>query len=402
MTVDLLQCGAVKPLISLCRYGLYLSILLYFYGTLFPFQFDFIQNSWHAFGLTPFWDVERGRIHSLTDIMSNVLLTIPLGFFGSIWFGRNGKKQRIGKWFLIGFLLGLLVELIQLNIPSRTSDITDALNNGIGSLVGAAIALLYGRKILNFLSGSLTEKKITSYWMLAAIIAIGLLLPFDLGLNVSHVKSSLKNLWLNPWESGIPIQDGWVQMVEFAILGALATSMRKPKIVLLTLALPLFFEPMQLLVESHAPSLRDFALNFTGAALGAATARIYPSIIRPATGFVLMTLALLAQGLSPFHFTDPSHFEWIPLVEYYNQTTGAALYDAMTGLLSYGLLAFLWPRKLTILFVIVLAGSIEAAQIFIPTRSAGTTDILIAGLGAWAAYSLFRAMESLPSANAFP
>jgi VanZ family protein len=365
-----------------------------FYGTLFPFQFDFIHNSWRSFGLTPFWDVERGRIHSLPDMMSNVLLTIPLGFFGFIWFGRNGKKQRIAQWFFIGFLLGLLVELIQLYIPSRTSEITDALNNGIGSLVGGTIALFYGRKILDIISGSLTEKKITCYWMLAAILAIGLLLPLDLGLNVSHIKSSLKNLWLNPWESGFPIQDGWIQLVEFAILGALASSIRKPKIVLLTLALPLLFELMQLLVESHAPSLRDFALNFTGAALGIAAARIYPSIIRPATGFALMALALLAQGLSPFRFTVPSHFEWIPLVEYYNQTTGAALYDAMTGLLSYGLLAFLWPRKSTILFVVVLDGSIETAQIFIPTRSAGTTDILIAGLGAWAAYSIFKTSDN--------
>lgn len=369
-----------------------------FYGTLFPFHFDFVQSSWHAFGLTPFWDVGRGRIHSLPDTISNILLTVPLGFFGFIWFSRNGKHQRIIKWFAIGFALGLLVELIQLKIPSRTSEITDAINNGIGAIAGAGIAMLYGQKILAFISGSLTEKKVTLYWMLAAIIVAGMLLPFDLGLNVSHFKSGLKSLWLNPLESGIAIQDEWILMAEFAILGALAGSLRKTRMVLFTLALPFILEPMQLLIESHAPSLRDLMLNFTGVALGVAAAQVCPFIMRPATGFILMTLALLAQGLSPYHFSGPSQFEWMPLVEYYNRTTGAALYDALSGLLSYGLLAFLWPRKLTILFVIVLAGSIEAAQIFISTRSAGTTDILIAGLGAWTAYSLFKAIENISSA----
>ncbi len=291
-------------------------------------------------------------------------------------------------------MLGLIIELIQLNIPSRTSDITDALNNGIGALAGASIAMLYGQKILTFLSGSLTEKKLTFYWMLAGILAVNMLLPFDLGLNISHFKSSLKNIWLDPWELGITIQDGWILMAEFAILGALAGSSRKPRIVLLTLALPFIFEPMQLLLESHAPSLRDLVLNFTGAVLGLAAARIQPSIVGSATGFILMNLALIAQGLSPFHFSASSRFEWIPLVEYYNQTTGAALYDAMAGLLSYGLLTFLWPRKLTIFWAVLLAGSIEAAQIFLQTRSAGTTDILIAGLGAWAAYSLFKATDN--------
>jgi glycopeptide antibiotics resistance protein len=389
----------MKSLIRLCRYGFCLSILLILYGTLFPFQFDFLHNSWQSFGLMPFWDIARGRIHSLPDMMSNVLLTIPMGFFGFTWFGRNGKKQTIAKWFVLGIGLGLLVELLQLSVPSRTADITDALNNGIGALLGALVARLYGRQILDFISGSLTENKIVWYWMLFVIIGVGMLLPLDLGLSVSGIKSSLKGLLLDPWESGRAIQDEWILMAEFAILGALAGSLRKTKLTLLTLALPFLLEPMQLLLESHAPSLRDIAFNLTGAVLGLAAARLCPSVIKPWAGFMFMSMALIAQGLSPFRFGGFSKFEWIPLIEYYNQTTGAALYDALMGLLSYGLLVFLWPRKTTILWAIALAGAIEAIQTIIPTRSAGTTDILIAAIGSWAGYSLFKATEGVEAAG---
>jgi hypothetical protein len=104
-----------------------------------------------------------------------------------------------------------------------------------------------------------------------------------------------------------------------------------------------------------------------------------------------MSLALIAQGLSPYHFGGQSKFEWIPLVEYYTRTTGAALYDAMSELLSYGLLAALLPRRTTILWAALLAGGIEAAQIFVPTRSAGITDVFIAAIGAWAGYAFSKA-----------
>jgi VanZ family protein len=84
-------------------------------------------------------------------------------------------------------------------------------------------------------------------------------------------------------------------------------------------------------------------------------------------------------------------FEWTPFVEYYQETTGAALQDALVGLLSYGLLAALWPRRAAILWANILAGGIETAQIFLPTRSAGIKDIVIAGPGAWIGYRVAKA-----------
>ena len=381
-----------------CRYGFCLSVLLLFYGTLFPFRLDFsiqaLEQAWSQSGFTPFWDVERGRIHSLPDMLSNGLLTVPLGFFGFLWFGRGRKPQCLLKWFVLGFFLGLVSEIIQLAIPSRLSNVTDALNNGLGCFAGAALASLFGSQIVDLCSGSLLDRESTYFLILVGVLTAGMLLPFDFGLDVSHVGSTLKQVWRNPWELGKPIGDEWILMAEFTIAGALAGSIGQARLIGLALALPFLLEALQFLVESHAPSARDLVMNFTGAAVGIGAARIYPGLIRPTTGFILINIALLAQALSPYHFAERSSFEWVPLVEYYSRTTGAALYDAMSGLLSYGLLAGFRPKKTTILWAVLLASGMETAQMFLATRFAGITDVIIAAIGAWAGYSISRAMPA--------
>jgi glycopeptide antibiotics resistance protein len=378
-----------------CRYGFFLSILLFFYGTLFPFHFDFSACAWSRIVMIPYWDVERGRIHSLPDMLSNALLTVPLGFFGFIAWSRQKKLRSLAGWFSLGFALGALSETIQLAIPSRMSDITDALNNGFGCFAGAAFAFLFGSRILEFFSGLLFDRKSTYFLILLGIVILNMSLPFDFSMDISRLGFHVRHLWINPWEHGQPIQDEWIQAALFVMLGALAGSIGRPRTIFLAFVLPFILEPMQFLIESHAPSMRDLFMNFAGTTLGVAAARKMPLLVRPAAGFALMNFALLAQGLSPCHFAQRSHFEWIPLVEYYSQTTAAALYDAMSGLLSYGLLATLWPRKTTILWSIFLSGAIEFIQMFLPGRFAGTTDILIASFGAWAGYSIYKASTDL-------
>jgi VanZ family protein len=379
-----------RPIDRLCRYGFYLSVLLVLYGALFPFQF--VSTS-HEFLLIPYWDIGRGRIHSLPDLVSNILLTMPLGFLGFLWFDRGRKLPAIAKWLLLGLLLGLLSEIVQTRIPSRTSDMTDVLNNGLGAFFGALGALLFGQKILGLLSDFLLNRKGTYFVILLGIAVTGALLPFDLSMDVGHILSSLKQLWMNPWETGSAMKDEWIQMAVFAMIGALACK-TKPRLTAIALALPFILEPMQLLVESHDPSLRSAAVNFAGVAAGIATAWLAPSLVRPATGFILMNIALAARGLSPYGFSGQSDFQWIPLAEYCQKPMAMALHDAMAAILDYALLAALWPRRTTILWGIALAAGIEFTQMFVPPRSAGITDILIAALGCWAGYVIRKSLDS--------
>jgi glycopeptide antibiotics resistance protein len=404
MKIDSTGLFKQDPVHALCRYGFYLAALLLLYGTLFPFQFDVYSRSlalaFDSIRFVPYWDIERGRIHSLPDIVSNILLTVPLGFFGFLSFAGKHKAQSCARWLAWGFLLGLLAEVIQIGIPSRVADSTDAINNGLGSFLGAWAASIFGPIILNLFSGSLYDTKQTNFIIMLAVIGATMLIPLDFGMDVSQLKSSLKQLLQNPWELGTPLGDEWIQLVEFAMIGALAGSIGRRRLMVFAILLPIVLEPIQILVEFHSPSCRDMLMGLMGVGAGLLAAH-YPALVRPIAGFILINIALIAQGLSPYQFVgwnEHSHFNWVPLVEYYYQTTGAALYDAMSGLLSYALLVALWPTRAAVLWAILLAGSLEAAQVIIPARFAGTTDILVALCGACAAYALSKAIR-IPWAN---
>jgi VanZ family protein len=218
-----------------------------------------------------------------------------------------------------------------------------------------------------------------------------MLLPFDISLNISHLKAGLKAIWLDPWKSGRAIESEWVPMAIFVIIGATAGLTARYRLIAAALLYPFALEAAQLLIESHASSLRDLVMNLAGCASGIVAASFAPFLVRRRVGFFLISLAIAAQGLSPYRFEAGSSFEWVPFIEYYQRITGAALQDALSGLLSYGLLAALWPKRTAIVWAILLAWGIETAQTFLPTRSPGITDVVIAGLGAWIGFSIGKA-----------
>ena len=85
--------------------------------------------------------------------------------------------------------------------------------------------------------------------------------------------------------------------------------------VMMPLALPLVLELAQLFVQSHAASLRDMAMGFIGSGLGLCCGLWWPSMIRPCSGLGLLTVGLIAAGLSPYQFVPwelRSDFEWVP------------------------------------------------------------------------------------------
>ncbi len=82
--------------------------------------------------LVPFADMIKSPLYT----MLNVLLFLPLGFFLPILYK---KVDRIEKAALIGFLLSLAVEILQM-FGSGTSDVNDLITNTIGACVGFCIA----------------------------------------------------------------------------------------------------------------------------------------------------------------------------------------------------------------------------------------------------------------------
>ena len=100
-----------------------------------PDQQQFIQrvlDGLHRRGYAEALDYDQ------LEFLANIALFVPIGVFLLLLFGAGG-------WWLaaIGsFAMTAVIETLQQQIPGRVSDDRDLLANGIGALIGIAIALV--------------------------------------------------------------------------------------------------------------------------------------------------------------------------------------------------------------------------------------------------------------------
>jgi glycopeptide antibiotics resistance protein len=78
----------------------------------------------------------------LIDVVGNVLLFIPLGLTFAAASTRASRWARLAAATASGALLSLLIEVVQLALPSRASDVDDVLFNTLGALLGAAVGVV--------------------------------------------------------------------------------------------------------------------------------------------------------------------------------------------------------------------------------------------------------------------
>ena len=102
----------------------------------------------------PFWEIVelwKGNEEILFDISANIIMFIPLGFFLPICFR---KADNIKKIALIGFLVSLSIEIIQLITTLGFFEIDDMFHNTLGTMLGALI----GCPLSRWLYSELKEK----------------------------------------------------------------------------------------------------------------------------------------------------------------------------------------------------------------------------------------------------
>lgn len=118
----------------------YIVILFIIYGSLYPFDFELGRDLPADFSQWLFsWHHRTIR----SDLIANILLFIPYGFFGALTIKEEHRRWPllwIAMTFVGGFLFALLLQLLQFYLPSRIPEAADALTNSIGILIGFAIA----------------------------------------------------------------------------------------------------------------------------------------------------------------------------------------------------------------------------------------------------------------------
>ena len=85
------------------------------------------------------------RTYLFVDVLGNIAVFVPLGAALAVATSPPGPRRRFGaRWWLriigAGLLLSLGIELVQLAVPSRATDVDDVILNTLGTMVGALLA----------------------------------------------------------------------------------------------------------------------------------------------------------------------------------------------------------------------------------------------------------------------
>ena len=134
----------------LVRYLVVGYTLLICYASWYPFQpWHEPVEMWFAFLVAP-WP----RYYTGSDLVLNVLSYSPLGFLlGLAVLPRTGARTGAVLATVAGTLLSLAMESVQQFLPARVASNLDLLANGLGSMIGAVLAVTVGERWL--LSGNL-------------------------------------------------------------------------------------------------------------------------------------------------------------------------------------------------------------------------------------------------------
>lgn len=423
-----------------------LSGLFIIYATTIPWDLTHAPTldgvSW-----IPLWDPERGRPPSIPDLVQNVVLFVPFGFFGALSLKKiSARGVILGTLMMgaIGFSLSLFVEILQTMSETRSPSASDLTTNTLGTLGGAFVALIYVRHFAaraeaQLIATSRAQPGFVIFSGYLVAIVIGSLAPFIPTLDISSLRANIRGLLDNPWGEkvfGALIADGllWAALTFLAAYEAIpylrkrlsfgqakrlslrtvsrigAACAAAAGVIVLAGAL----EFAQLFILGHSPGLQDVAVAAFAAIAGAVLVAVADSgPIAPARHlgelsrrrawlvFAFAIAAPAARALSPLIFVSleekmASDFSWWQLVPFWalfrnvNVSTFRNVFEAALFYLPLGWALASRGSSPRVVFVaaLVLAEVLEILQLFIAGRTYDITEGLYAGAcalaGAWA------------------
>lgn len=385
----------------------------------------------------PFWDAGRGRIAGIPDIVQNVLLFLPFGFFGWVAWTSARRWGVFASAFLMGCAGGMLslgVEILQTMSPTRTPSTADLITNWTGAFVGALIGarwtMRWAPRWQPRLQRTIAEQPgLLVFAALFAAIAYGSLTPFLPTLDIGQLKRTVKGFLGEPWGP----KNLASLLPDLLLYAALATvsAMEIPPWIerltgrrsgtspafqafRLTVLAAILLEGGQFIFRGHSPSIQDIAAAVVGAAWGSMLAHrwgCYPArklgdLVRrrpqEAVAFGLLYPLLLA--LVPFQFVPLSEASdavspasFVPFRALFvniNAFTFFNVFSAAAAFLPLGYaLANLGRTPARLAIACGCWGiACEVAQIPVPGRSLDTAvGIYAALMGLFAAWLLRRA-----------
>ena len=326
-------------------------LALIIYGSLYPFQF-------HA--SLPFADLLDLFLHpgpehlGRGDLISNVLLYLPLGFFAVRAFRRGSPAARVIVVAILAAMLAVSVELTQFYDDGRNASLADASANSMGALIGA-IASVQFRGDLQFA------------WLLLLAWIGDRLLPFLPSLHLHFIPQ------IQPFEV---FRQFALWLAAAALLEALVGIERSRSVIAMLLA---FVLAARLVIEGTGLSASELA----GGILAALAWIFVFSRLRVTVVTALFVIFVILEALRPFHFlAAPRAFHWVPFIGFIAGSREGASRVFLEKTFIYGTLVWLLARAgcsylLATISAATLVLSLRLTQVYLPGRSAEIGDAVM-------------------------
>lgn len=344
------------------------------YGSLYPLGISLeIANSdaWIRFFTT--W----GGQDSLGDVVGNIVLFMPLGFFVATGFAAQDRRAlRFGLTLVWGLLFALVLQSLQVLIPARDAAMIDVVWNALG--LGVGLVLGSATVARRWLVPSGQPIPMVSL-VIAALWGATELVPLVPAIDPQLVKDSLKPLLLEPRFS---LLDSLAAAVGIGVLGHALSRITDERAslawLLLVAVLVVAAKPFIVVVELDLSTVIGFGL---GCAAWAVLLRL-AARQRALVLLVGLVLVLTASSLEPFQLAHRSNpMGWVPFAEVLEGSMLINSRSLATSLFTFT--AILWLVQLrggsmvaASLLLALWVGVLEFAQIFLVGRTPSITEPL--------------------------
>ncbi|HLH39030.1 MAG TPA: VanZ family protein [Bryobacteraceae bacterium] len=331
---------------------------LILYGSLYPFRFHpvyFPHGLLRAFLATAYGRVDRG------DVISNILLYLPLGYFAVRVWPVAPAPVRVMAMIIAGAILSTSIELAQFYDLGRGPSFFDAASNTAGMAIGAV-------------AGAISTRFSVAGMLLAAWFGARLL-PYVPALDPAKYAAALRELTA-PIE---PVEAFRSCAMWLAAAALFESLLQKSAARALVIGIIAVFSARIFIAGAFLSSS-----EIAGAGIAAILWIGYVSRLeRRAAAVCCVLIAALALEALTFPFTPYSRrFAWVPFRDLMSGPREAGSRVFLEKAFEYG--ALLWfacragfslPIAAISAFLLVLG--LRMAQFYFARRPAGFTDAII-------------------------
>jgi glycopeptide antibiotics resistance protein len=372
-----------------------LSALLVLYGTLYPFE---IVHTAHLSDILPRFLQSLHQRPGRGDVLSNVILFLPFGFFGmQALLQRAPRIARLTIVCILGAALSFSIECMQTFVVGRYTSVFDLVLNSFGTFVGACAGWIdWNRRLADGIK-SHRPPSLFPVLLIGAWLAYRLF-PYVPTIDFQHVKDAIKPLLTGDIVPLDVLRHFIVCLVVGRLLQALLTPSRALQ------AMPV----VVLGVIAAKPFLMTRVMNLSEIIGAIAAIVLWTGVLARLNVRTIVLALLLAaqvtiQGTLPFTpAAHPATFSFIPFKGFEGGSMAINLQVFLEKVFLYGSLIWLQVQSkmklgTAIAVTVVLLASIELVQTQLEGRISEITDPLLALIMGGVLYALERSQRAAPA-----